>query len=106
MAPSGEDYCHETPLWHDLSPVEWISRKMGECLHMQTSTWLTSRELAEAAGPWDARLVSDDDGEYFCRVLMASKGTRFVPEAKVFYRNTASANRVSYIGMSERKKDA
>lgn len=96
----------ETSLWHDLSPPEWLLRKLSENLHMQTSTWLTSRELAEAAGPWDTRLVSDDDGEYFCRVLMASKGTRFVPEAKVFYRNTASANRVSHIGMSDRKKDA
>lgn len=95
-----------TSLWQDLSPVEWMLRKMSENLHMQTSTWLTSRELAEAAGPWDERLVSDDDGEYFCRVLMASEGTHFVPEAKVFYRNTASANRVSYIGRSDRKKEA
>ena len=96
----------ESSLWHDLSPAEWLLRKMNENLHMQTSTWLTSRELVEAAGPWDTRLVSDDDGEYFCRVLMASEGTRFVPEAKVFYRITPSANRVSHIGMSDRKKDA
>ena len=96
----------KSSLWHDLSPAEWLLRKMNENLHMQTSTWLTSRELAEAAGPWDTRLVSDDDGEYFCRVLMASEGTRFVPEAKVFYRITPSANRVSHIGMSDRKKEA
>src|ERR1700677_3626376 len=96
----------ESSLWHDLSPAEWLLRKLSENLHMQTSTWLTSRELAEAAGPWDTRLVSDDDGEYFCRVLMASEGTRFVPEARVFYRITPSANRVSHIGMSDRKKDA
>ena len=36
-----------TSLWQDLSPVEWLLRKMGENLHMQTATWLTSRELAE-----------------------------------------------------------
>src|SRR5271165_6282500 len=42
-----------TSLWCDLSPVEWLVRKMGENLHMQTATWLTSRELTEAAGPWD-----------------------------------------------------
>ncbi len=78
-----------TSLWQDLSPVEWLLRKMGENLHMQTATWLTSRELAEAAGPWDTRLLSDDDGEYFCRVLLASEGTRFVPEARVFYRITS-----------------
>jgi glycosyltransferase involved in cell wall biosynthesis len=94
-----------TSLWHDLSPVEWLLRKMSENLHMQTATWLTSRELAEAAGPWDTRLHFDDDGEYFCRVLLASEGTRFVPGARVFYRVTSS-NRVSYIGTSDRKKDA
>ena len=78
---------------------------MDENLHMQTATWLTSRELAEAAGPWDTRLISDDDGEYFCRVLLASEGTRFVPEAKVFYRITPS-NRWSYVGTSDKKKNA
>ena len=94
-----------TSLWQDLSPVEWLLRKLGENLYMQTATWLTSRELAEAAGPWDTRLLSDDDGEYFCRVLLSSEGTRFVPDGKVFYR-VSSANRLSRIGMSDRKKDA
>jgi glycosyltransferase involved in cell wall biosynthesis len=94
-----------TSLWQDLSPVEWLLRKMGENLHMQTATWLTSRELAEAAGPWDTRLLFDDDGEYFCRVLLASEGTRFVPESKVFYRITDSG-RLSHIGASDKKKDA
>jgi glycosyltransferase involved in cell wall biosynthesis len=94
-----------TSLWQDLSPVEWLLRKMGQNLLMQTATWLTSRELAEAAGSWDTRLLSDDDGEYFCRVILASKGIRFVPEARVFYRVTSS-NRLSRIGMSNKKKDA
>ena len=94
-----------SPLWHDLSPVEWLLRKMGRDLHMQTATWLTSRELTEAAGPWDARLRFDDDGEYFCRVLVASEGTHFVPEARVFYRVTDSS-RVSNIGASNKKKES
>src|SRR6516164_3179402 len=94
-----------TSLWQDLTPVEWLVRKMGDNQHMQTATWLTSRELAEAAGSWDTRLLVDDDGEYFCRVLLASEGTRFVPEAKVYYRVTPSS-RVSYIGASDKKKDA
>jgi glycosyltransferase involved in cell wall biosynthesis len=101
----GKARFNSTPLWQDLTPVEWLLRKMGQNLHMQTATWLTSRELAEAAGPWDTRLLSDDDGEYFCRVLLAGAGTHFVPEAKVFYRVTSSS-RLSQIGMSDRKKDA
>jgi glycosyltransferase involved in cell wall biosynthesis len=94
-----------TSLWSDLSPVDWMVRKFRENLHQQTATWLTSRELAEAAGPWDARMLVDDDGEYFSRVLMASRGTRFVPEARVYYRCVPSS-RVSYIGTSDLKMDA
>ena len=71
-------------------------------LYMQTATWLVSRELAEAAGPWDTRLLGDDDGEYFCRVLLASDGIRFVPEAKVCYR-AAGPGSLSYIGQSDKK---
>jgi GT2 family glycosyltransferase len=94
-----------TSLWQDLSPVDWFVKKMNENLYMQTATWLASRELTQVAGPWDTRLFSDDDVEYFCRVLLASEGTRFVPQAKVFYRNTAHS-RLSYIGRSHKKKDA
>lgn len=94
-----------TPLWCDLSPVEWLLRKLSQNLHMQTATWLVSRDLTDAAGRWDTRLLSDDDGEYFCRVILASNGTRFVAPSKVFYRVTP-ANRLSYIGQSDRKKEA
>ena len=92
-------------LWADLTPVEWLIRKMSLNLYMQTATWLVSRELAETAGPWDTRLLGDDDGEYFCRVLLASNGVRFVPEAKVYYRSSGSSS-LSYIGASDRKAAA
>lgn len=92
-------------LWQDLRPAEWLLRKMVENLHMQNATWLVSRELAEAAGPWDTRLQYDQDGEYYCRVLLASTGTRFVPEARIFYR-ISGTNRISYIGSSDAKKNS
>jgi len=94
-----------TPLWENLSPAEWLVRKMGLDLHMQTATWLTSRELTEAAGPWNTELLGDDDGEYFCRVLLQSDGVEFVPDAKVYYR-AAGVGSLSYIGVSDRKRDA
>ncbi len=94
-----------TALWSDRSPAEWLLLKMGENLYMQTATWLVSRELAEAAGPWDTMLLSDDDQEYFCRVLLASDGVRFVPEAKVYYRASGHGS-LSYIGSSDRKREA
>jgi glycosyltransferase involved in cell wall biosynthesis len=92
-------------LWQDLSPVEWLLRKMGENLHMQNATWLVSRELADAAGPWDPRLYYDQDGEYFARVLLASEGTRFVPGTGIFYRASGTGS-ISYIGNSDIKKDS
>jgi glycosyltransferase involved in cell wall biosynthesis len=94
-----------TALWCDLLPVEWLIRKMTLGVFMQTATWLVSRELAEAAGPWDTRMLGDDDGEYFCRVLVASDGVRFVPESKVYYRKTGVSS-LSYIGLSNSKMEA
>src|SRR5260221_12457699 len=94
-----------TNLWEDLAPLEWILRKIGQNLYMQTATWLVSRELSEAAGPWDTRMLSDDDGEYFCRVLLASDGTRFVPGAKVYYRTFRSGS-LAYLGKSHLKLEA
>jgi glycosyltransferase involved in cell wall biosynthesis len=95
----------QTSLWCNLSPLEWLIRKMEQNFHMQTSTWLVTRALTEAAGPWDTRLSTDDDGEYFCRVLLKSEGVRFVPEAKVYYRMSGT-NSLSYIGRSDKKMDS
>src|SRR5262249_32240842 len=94
-----------TPLWCDLLPVEWLLRKMEHDVFMQTATWLVSRELTEAAGPWNTELLGDDDGEYFCRVLLASTGTWFVRQAKVYYRRSGSGS-LSYVGRCDRKMEA
>jgi glycosyltransferase involved in cell wall biosynthesis len=95
----------ETPLWRDLTPTEFLLRKMGENLFMQTSVWLVSRELSEAAGPWDTKMLTDDDGEYFCRVLLASDGIRFVPGAKTYWRRSGTAQG-SYLGRAQKKLEA
>ena len=94
-----------TSLWQDLCPAEWMIRQMEDNVYMQTATWLVGREVTQAAGPWDTRLLGDDDGEYFSRVLLVSDGTRFVPESKVYYRSAGSGS-LSYIGFSDRKRDA
>jgi glycosyltransferase involved in cell wall biosynthesis len=93
-----------TTLWCDLSPVEWLVRKIGQDLSIQTMAWLVSRELTEAAGPWNTRLLGDDDGEYFCRVVLASDSVRFVSEAKSFYRRAVFS--LSYVGQSDKKMEA
>lgn len=92
-------------LWCDLTPVEYLLRRMEQNLFMQTGVWLVSRELTEVAGPWDTSMLTDDDGEYFCRVLLASDGIRFVPDAKAYWR-ILGAGQGSYIGQSDRKLEA
>ena len=94
-----------TALWCDLSPKEWMLRKMEHGIYMQTTVWLVSRALTEAAGPWDTRLLSDDDGEYFCRVILVSDEVHFVPDARAYYRTTGSGS-LSQIGFSRKKIEA
>lgn len=91
-----------TELWADLTPVEWMIRKMNHNRHMQTATWLVSRELTEKAGPWNTELLGDDDGEYFARVLLKSQRVHFVREGRVYYRASGNSS-LSYIHGSERK---
>jgi hypothetical protein len=105
MYRPGNAKFNPSALWCDLSRAEWLMRKMENNVYMQTACWLVSRELTEAAGPWDTRLLGDDDGEYFCRVLLASDGVRFVPGARVYYRQSGAGS-LSYIGGSDRKRDA
>jgi hypothetical protein len=50
-------------------------------------------------------LLVNNDGEYFCRVLLASDCVRFVPEARVFYR-MSGYDSVSYVGQSRPKMDS
>lgn len=94
-----------TALWCDLSPAEFLFRKMDQNLFMQTSAWLVSRELTEVAGPWDTSLLIDDDGEYFCRVLLACDAVRFVSDAKTYWRRSGLAQ-MSFIGFSDGKLDS
>jgi glycosyltransferase involved in cell wall biosynthesis len=94
-----------TPLWADLSPVEWMLRKLGRNLYMPPFTWLVSRALTEAAAPWDERLSLDDDGEYFSRVIFASEKIYFVPGARAFYRASGSGS-LSNVDQSNKKLES
>jgi len=73
-------------LWETLSPLEWLLRKFRKNLWMNPACWLVSRELTEATGLWDERLVRDNDGEYLCRLVCKCSEVRFVRTAKVYYR--------------------
>lgn len=59
----------------------WSNREYG-----QTSIWLTPKVVHERAGRWDERLLKNQDGEFFCRVILNSKRVIFTDTAIVYYR--------------------
>jgi glycosyltransferase involved in cell wall biosynthesis len=71
----------------DFAPIDFLvlSARTGAMMH--PSSWLVPRAVAERAGPWDESLTLNDDGEYFCRVLLASAGLAFTPGARSYYRS-------------------
>lgn len=74
-------------LWKDLDSVTFLINKYNHHQMMQPGVWLTPRSVIEKAGYWDERLSLNDDGEYFSRVVLASRGIKFVDEPKVYYRS-------------------
>ena len=85
-APSGVTF-DDSPLLADLAPCDWLTAKYRANAMMHSGSWLVHRAVLEAAGPWNERLTVNDDGEFFDRVVLASRGVRYVPEAEVYYRS-------------------
>jgi glycosyltransferase involved in cell wall biosynthesis len=83
-----------TALWRDLAPVDYFLTRFNHNVYFQTDVWLVSRELTDSVGPWTDFDSPDDDGEYFCRVVMNSEGVKFVGDARSYYR-IANFNGVS-----------
>ncbi len=68
-------------------PINWLMDSwMGKGMSAQHA-WLIPRELIERAGSWNEKLLINQDGEFFCRVLLVSKEIKFCNEAMVYYRS-------------------
>ena len=89
--PADADFTPQ-PLCADATSIDWVVTKFEQNAMMHPAAWLTPRALAERAGPWDESLSLDDDGEYFTRVVLASRGVRFCREAVSFYRSGLSGS--------------
>ncbi|MBE9209049.1 glycosyltransferase family 2 protein [Nostoc sp. LEGE 06077] len=87
-------------IWQDMSPVDLLVEAWENHLMMHPAAWLVPKQIAEKAGLWNESLSLNDDGEYFCRVLLASKGVKFCQGAKSYYR---SGNTNSLSGSKSRR---
>lgn len=103
-APAGEPSAVREPVWGNFDPVGWIvTSQLGGGM-MPIHAWLTPRSVAERAGRWMTRRARNADGQYFTRVLLASRGVRSVESARAFDRSgvggwSGSRERVALEGL-------
>jgi glycosyltransferase involved in cell wall biosynthesis len=62
---------------------------------VQPNSWLTPRALIEKAGIWNEFRCPDDDGEFFCRVILASEGIKYSTIGTNYYRKHKHNNTLS-----------
>jgi glycosyltransferase involved in cell wall biosynthesis len=62
---------------------------------IQPNAWLTPKTLIDKAGLWNETLTLDDDGEFFCRVVLAAIAIKYTPKAINYYRKHKVGNNLS-----------
>jgi len=78
-------------------PQEFLLSLWGSNGHstnmVQTNAWLCPRNLIEKSGLWDPSLIKDQDGEFFCRVVMQSEGIIYAENCLNYYRKFVSSKK-------------
>ena len=70
------------------NPIDWLMDSWTGKGMGQTSIWLTKRTLHTKAGKWNEDLSKNQDGDFFTRVILASKSIYFDALSMVYYRST------------------
>lgn len=77
-------------LYETNNPVEFIINLYGgnnnRASMIQTNTWLVPSDIIHKAGNWSEFYSPDDDGEFFCRVVLACKGIVYAQDCFNYYR--------------------
>jgi len=76
--------------WPEETPLDWLIKKQGGQATMPVHGWLTPRSIIEEVGPWNENLRSNQDGEYFSRILLEAEKIVFCPDTAVYYRSNLS----------------
>lgn len=71
----------------NFTPVEYFDTVMNQFgKYLTTGIWLIPKYLISSINGWDEKLKSNQDGEYFMRLICKSKGICFVPNSLFYYR--------------------
>jgi glycosyltransferase involved in cell wall biosynthesis len=85
-----EAVCTPEVVWRDFAPEDFLIASWLGGGMMPNFAWLTPREVIERAGPWDEMLSLNDDGEFFCRVVLKSAGIVFCADSRGYYRSAGA----------------
>jgi glycosyltransferase involved in cell wall biosynthesis len=86
------------PMVDSDDPLNWLIDLMGPDNNgsmVHPGAWLTPRDVADRAGFWNEMPSADDDGEYFARVVLSSKGIRRAYSGLSYYRKHQSISSLS-----------
>jgi glycosyltransferase involved in cell wall biosynthesis len=105
---SDENYWEQLPNAHEEkylfstnSPAEFLINLWGGNGNggsmIQPNAFLTPLSVIKRAGPWNTSIspCPDEDGEYFCRIILASKGIIYTKNALNYYRKFSARNSLS-----------
>ena len=83
-------------------PVDFLTKLYGGSLigpqyggMIALHTWLIPSKIIDIVGLWDEKLSLDDDGEFMCRVILASKGIKYAKNCTAYYRKYQSNKNLS-----------
>jgi len=99
----GEDYQLKSTsekwyLYDTDDPINFLIRLYGgygQAAMIQPNAYLSPRSVIEKAGFWEEFYSPDDDGEYFCRVILASSGIRLSKNSINYYRKYRTGQSLS-----------
>lgn len=74
-------------VFRDFAPLDYLLAHTGAAQMMHPAAWLIPRAVVDRAGPWDESLSLNDDGEYFARIVLSSRGIVFSPVSSSHYRS-------------------
>lgn len=80
------------------NPRAWLAAMLGAngpAGFVGLHQWLTPHALIARAGPWNETLTVNDDGEFFCRVLLQAREIRTELSAVAYYRRHRAEHSLS-----------
>jgi glycosyltransferase involved in cell wall biosynthesis len=83
-------------------PIDFLIKLYGGALigpeyggMITIHSWLCPRHILDKVNGWNEELGVDDDGEYFCRVILASAGIKYASDSISYYRKFIGENNLS-----------